>query len=112
MLKIPLAIAFFLISFLGYYQVFAVESTFSDSNLNVDVKHPSAVTPSSKFTLSTVLTAKNPDIANITMSLEVPANFKIIDEQALFIESLEQDSSVGHTFTLLAEEDATEGGEL
>lgn len=94
---------------LGYNHVYAADTSFFDSNVHIDVKHPAVVSQESKFTISTVLRAKNPDIANITMTLKPPEPFSIIGKDSIFISELKQDSTMGFTFELESKQDVTEG---
>jgi hypothetical protein len=89
--------------------VLAIQLELFDPNLRIDVTHPGVITPDSNFTISTVVMAKNPDIVNITMSLEPPPNFTIIGENSVFAPALKQESTLGHTFEVAAKKDITEG---
>ncbi|MEM2760238.1 MAG: hypothetical protein QXU32_07975 [Nitrososphaerales archaeon] len=93
----------------GYNCVFAAQTSLFDSNIHIDVTHPSAVRQDSKFTISTVLKAKNPDIVNITMILKPPTAFNVIKEDLIFVPALKPDSTLGYTFELESKQNVTEG---
>jgi hypothetical protein len=107
---VHLAVSLSLLTLLiGYSSVFAAQTLLFDSNVEIDVTHPTAVTHDSKFTISTVLKAKTPDVVNITMSLKPPDGFNVIGDASVFIQALKQDSTLGYTFDIKAEPNVTEG---
>jgi hypothetical protein len=101
--------SFLTLLLVNYNTVLAAQTSLSDSNVQIDVTHPAAVTHDSKFTISTVLKAKTPGIVNITMTLQPPPGFSVIDDNSIFIPVFRQDSTRGHTFELEAKQNVTEG---
>ena len=99
----------FLSLLIGYAPVFAAQTQFWDTNIHVDVTHPSTVTKEGKFTISTVLGGKTTDNVNVTLSLTPSTEFRIIGNDSFYIPELRQDSTLGFTFELEIAKNATEG---
>jgi hypothetical protein len=94
---------------ISHTPVFAVQTPFSDTNIHVDVTHPSTVTKDGKFTLSAVLRGKTADNVNVTLSLIPSTEFRILGNGSFYIPELRQDSTLGFTVELEMVENAAEG---
>ncbi len=95
--------------FIGYNSILAVQTSFWDANIHVDVTHPNTVTHESGFSVSTVLRGKTADNVNVTLSLTTSAAFKILSNDSFYIPKLQPDSTLGFTFELETTTGATEG---
>ena len=95
--------------FVGHDSVSAFETTFSDTNIQVDLTYPNVVTRADKFIISTVLRGKTADNVNVTLSIAPPATLRVSRNDSFYIPELRQDSTLGFTFELEPDVNATEG---
>ncbi|MFQ5940581.1 MAG: hypothetical protein ACE5KA_02635 [Nitrososphaerales archaeon] len=94
---------------LSYIPASAIQTQFSDANVQVDATHPSTVTPESKIVLSAVLKGKTADNVNLTLSLVPSTAFRILGKDSFYVPELRQDSTLGFSFELEPVADVTEG---